>query len=61
MVVFSSNWPKQEFIAPHCTQKNGMVERVFRTVKDHRIHRQRCDEIQRAMCAIKDWIGFYKN
>jgi putative transposase len=50
---------KQEFIAPHCPQQNGMVERVIRTIKEQCIHRQLFDSIQHATRAIGDWISFY--
>jgi putative transposase len=49
---------KQEFIAPHCPQQNGIVERVIRTLKEQCIHRQRFDGIQHATRAIGEWISF---
>jgi putative transposase len=33
--------PQQEFIAPHCPQQNGMVERVIRTLKEQCAYRHR--------------------
>jgi putative transposase len=50
---------KQEFITPHCPQRNGMVKRVIRTIKEQYIHRQRFNSIQHATRDIGDWIGFY--
>ncbi|AWV08079.1 integrase core domain-containing protein [Marilutibacter maris] len=32
---------KQEFITPHCPQRNGIVERVIRTLKEQCAHRHR--------------------
>jgi putative transposase len=49
---------KQEFITPHCPQQNGMVERVFRSLKEQCIHRHRFETQQHAMRVIADWIQF---
>ena len=49
---------EQEFIAPHCPQQNGMVERVIRTMKEQCIHRHRFKTIQHANRVIADWIFF---
>lgn len=32
---------KQEFITPHRPQRNGMVERLIRTLKEQCVHRHR--------------------
>ena len=50
---------KQEFITPHCPQQNGMVERVFRTLKEQCVHRHRFESLAHALRVIGDWIGFY--
>ncbi|MFC7705500.1 transposase [Plastorhodobacter daqingensis] len=50
---------KQEFITPHCPQQNGMIERLIRTLKEQRIHRQRFDGIQHATRAMDNWVSFY--
>ena len=50
---------RQEFIAPHCAQQNGVVECVIGTIKEQCIHRQRFDSIQHATRTIGDWISFY--
>ena len=50
---------KQEFITPHCPQKNGMIERVIRTLKEQCVHRHRLETLQHASRVITDWIGFY--
>lgn len=52
---------QQEFITPQCPQQNGMVERVIRTLKEQRVHRQRLENLQHASRAIGDWIQFYNH
>lgn len=39
---------RQEFITPHCSQQNGMVERVIRTSKEQCVHRHRFESQQHA-------------
>ncbi|WP_246174300.1 integrase core domain-containing protein [Pandoraea terrigena] len=43
---------RQAFITPHCLQRNGMVERVIRTLKAQCVHRQRFETIQHAVRVI---------
>ena len=50
---------KQEFITPHCPQRNGMIERVSRTLKEQGVHRHRFETQQHASRVIGDWIRFY--
>ncbi|MGH8815608.1 MAG: transposase [Achromobacter pestifer] len=52
---------RQEFITPHCSQQNGMVERVIRTLKEQCAHRHRFEAIQHASRVVGDWIRFYNN
>ncbi len=52
---------RQEFIAPHCPQQNGMVERVIRTLKEQCANRYRFETLQHASRVSGDWIGFYNN
>lgn len=52
---------RQEFITPHCPQRNGMVERVIRTLKQQCTHRHRFETLQHASRVIRDWIGFYND
>lgn len=52
---------KQEFITPHRSQQNGIVERVIRTLKEQCIHRLRFDSIQHATQVTDDWIRFYNH
>jgi AraC-like DNA-binding protein len=52
---------KQEFITPHCPQKNRMVERVIRTLKEQCIHCQRFDSLQHAGRIIGDRIQYYND
>jgi len=62
---------KQEFITPHCPQhcvrvaigsradKQGMIERLIRSLKEQCVHRQRFESLTHASRAISDWITFY--
>ena len=50
---------RQEFITPHCTQQNGMIERVIRTLKEQCVHRHRFETQQHASRVIGEWIRFY--
>ena len=52
---------KQEFIAPHCPQHNGMMERLIRSLKEQCVHRQRFESLAHAGRAIGDWIQFYNH
>ncbi len=52
---------QQEFIAPHCPQQNGMVERVIRTLKEQCAHRHRFESQQHASRVVGDWIQFYNH
>lgn len=52
---------QQGFIAPHCPQQNGMVERVTRTLKEQCVHRHRFEGLQHAMRVPGDWIPFYNH
>ncbi|HEX7388183.1 MAG TPA: integrase core domain-containing protein [Castellaniella sp.] len=52
---------RQEFIAPHCPQQNGMIERVIRTLKEQCAHRYRFESLQHASRVIGDWIRFYNH
>ena len=40
-------------------ERNGMVERLIRTLKEQCVHRHRFETLQHASRAISDWIGFY--
>jgi putative transposase len=39
---------KQEFISPHCPQRNGMAKRVIWTLREQCLHRQRLESLQNA-------------
>jgi putative transposase len=50
---------RREFIAPHCPQQNGMIERVIRTLKEQCVHRHRFETQQHASRVTGEWIRFY--
>ncbi|MEO0360813.1 MAG: integrase core domain-containing protein [Pseudomonadota bacterium] len=52
---------KQEFITPHRPQRNGMMERLIRSLKEQCVHRQRFESLAHASRAIGDWIAFYNH
>jgi len=52
---------RQEFITPHCPQRNGMVERVIQTLKEECVHRYRFETLQHASQVIADWIQLYNH
>jgi putative transposase len=49
---------QQEFITPHCSVQNGLVERIIRTIMEQCVHRQRFMTLQHASLVIAEWIGF---
>ena len=50
---------RQEFITPHCPQQNGMIERVFRTLKEQCVHSHRFETQRHASRVIGEWSRFY--
>ncbi len=48
-------------MTPHCSQQNGLVERVIRMLKEQCVHRHRFKSHGQAMQLIGDWIAFYNN
>ena len=52
---------RQEFIAPHSREQNGLVERVIRTLKEQCVHRHLFESLQHASRLIRDWIHFYNH
>jgi putative transposase len=52
---------RQEFITPHCAQRNGMIERFIRTLKERCVHRHRCKSQQLASRVAADCIQFYNH
>lgn len=52
---------REEFITPHCPERNGVVERVIRTLKDQGAYRHRFETQQHASRIIANWIAFYNN
>jgi putative transposase len=49
----------QEFIQPHTPQQNGMIERLFRTIKEQCIWLNRFDSLDEAKSVIGRWIDWY--
>jgi len=52
---------RQLAVAPHCPQKNGIIERVIRTLKEQCAHRHRFESLQHASRVLGDWIRFYNH
>ncbi len=52
---------RQEFITPHSTEQNGMVERVIYTLKEQCVHLHRSESLQHASRVIADWIHFHNH
>ena len=52
---------RHKFITPYTPQRNGLVERVIRTLKETCIHRHRLETLQNARRAIGVWIQFYNH
>ena len=50
---------QQEFIAPHCPQQNGLLERVMRALKEQCVRRQRFDSKVRATRLMAGRIALY--
>jgi putative transposase len=58
----SSNYGlQQKFITPHCSQQNGMIEGVIRTLTEQWAHQHRLETLQHASRINGDWIGFYNH
>ena len=50
---------KQEFITPHTPQQNGMIERLFRTMKEQCIWLHNFKSIEEAQTVIGQWVNWY--
>ena len=50
---------RQEFITPYTPEQNGVVERVFRTLKEECVWIHRFDSIEEAERKISQWINKY--
>ena len=50
---------KQEFITPHTPQQNGMIERLFRTMKEQCIWLHNFKSIEEAQTVIGQWVSWY--
>jgi putative transposase len=57
--MLRSDGLRQEFITAHCSQQNGMIERVIRTLKEQCVHRHPFETQQHPSRVIREWIRFY--
>ncbi len=53
------NGIKQEFITPHTPQQNGMIERLFRTMKKQCIWLHNFKSFEEAQATIGQWVMWY--
>ena len=52
---------EQEFIQPHTPQQNGMIERLFRTMKEQCIWLTRFESLDEAKSVIGRWVDWYNH
>ena len=50
---------EQEFITPYTLEQNGMIERIFRTIKEECIWNYNFTSLKEANDIIENWIHFY--
>jgi len=50
---------RQEYITPYTPEQNGLVERVFRTMKEECVWLHRFESLEEAERAISQWIEKY--
>lgn len=50
---------RQEYITPYTPEQNGLVERVFRTMKEECVWLHRFESLEEAERAISQWIERY--
>ena len=58
-VMVRSYGIKQEFITPYTPQQNGMIERLFRTMKEQCIWLHNFKSIEEAQTVIGQWVNWY--
>ena len=51
----------QEFIRPHTSQQNGMIERLIRTIKEQCVFLHRFESLQDARRILGQWCKHYNN
>ena len=49
----------QEYITPYTPEQNGMIERLFRTVKEECTWQHNFASFREAKAAVSRWIGWY--
>lgn len=52
---------QQEFTQPHTRKQNGMIECLFRTMKEQYIWLTRFESLDEAQSAIGRWIDWYNH
>ena len=50
---------RQEFITPYTPEQNGLVERVFRSLKEECAWQPNFGGFDEARSKIREWIGWY--
>ncbi len=49
----------QEFVTPYTPEQNGMIERVFRSLKEECVWLQNFTDFEEARREVTSWINFY--
>lgn len=52
---------RQEYITPYTPEQNGLVERLFKSLKDECLWRNNFVSILQATEAIEKWVKYYNN
>lgn len=52
---------RQEYITPYTPEQNGLVERLFKSLKDECLWRYNFVSILEAQQAIQKWVNYYNN
>jgi putative transposase len=49
----------QEFITPYTTEQNGIIERIFRSLKEECVWQHTFQTFEEARPVIRDWVQWY--
>ena len=52
---------RQEYITPYTPEQNGLVERLFKSLKDECLWRNNFVSVLEATQAIEKWVNYYNN